>query len=388
MSNPEKIIDWQTVKSDIQKVRLKLFLLPELYNQLKFRSGFDSDLISATVEEALASFLVNADESEASDDQNRQIYTYEDYDKLIELNPNDYKAWYGRGVVLKNLGSYEEAIANLDKALEIKPDYYKAWYARGNALYGLDFYEEAITSYDKAIEFKPDYAEAWYYRNKALKQLGCDEEANVSYKQAIKDPDTGGYSLRADLPGDNLNEVDVEQQEMLDFLHEQLSLALTSAIEQEIRDRITALTKSKNYGYFAQQFIPGLQLYYCQNLSLKDIAPKLGMTSWEQARRIFNPGDLLSKVRTLTVQQILDNVLKKAVEKGLTKIPPEPDYLKTLAEYIEAFADDEIFQQAAEEIRAGKSRSMDSAYAQQLRKYLDPQTHDKHIHPQEQKSIA
>jgi tetratricopeptide (TPR) repeat protein len=115
MSNPEKIIDWQTVKYDIQKVRLKLFLLPELYNQLKFRSGFDSDLISATVEEALASFLVNADESEASDDQNRQIYTYEDYDKLIELNPNDYKAWYGRGVVLKNLGSYEEAIANLDK---------------------------------------------------------------------------------------------------------------------------------------------------------------------------------------------------------------------------------------------------------------------------------
>jgi len=205
-----------------------------------------------------------------------------------------------------------------------------------------------------------------------------------SYREPleIQDPDTGGYSLRADLPGDNLNEVDVEQQEMLDFLHEQLSLTLRSSIEQEIRDRIAALTKSKKYGCFAQQFIPGLQLYYCENLSLKDIAPKLGMTSWDQARRILNPGDLLSKIRASTVQQILDNVLKKAVEKGLTKMPPEPDYLKTLAEYIEAFADDEIFQEAAEEIRAGKSRSMDSAYAQQLRKYLDPQTHDKHIHPQ------
>jgi RNA polymerase sigma-70 factor (ECF subfamily) len=184
MSNPEKTIDWQTVKPDVQKVNLKLSLPPELYNQLKFRSGFDLDLMSATVEKALASFLVNADESEASDDQNRQIYTCEDYDKLIEINPNDYKAWYGRGVVLKNLGSYEEAITSLDKALQIKLDYYKAWYARGNALYALDFYEEAIVSYNKAIEFKPDYYKAWYYRGKALDELGSYEEAKASYDKA------------------------------------------------------------------------------------------------------------------------------------------------------------------------------------------------------------
>jgi tetratricopeptide (TPR) repeat protein len=185
MSNPDKTIDWQRVKPDVQKVNLKLSLPRELYNQLKFRSGFDSGLMSATVEEALASFLVNADESEASDDQkNRQIYTCEDYDKLIEINPNDYKAWYGRGVVLKNLGSYEEAIASLDKVLEIKPDYYKAWYARGNALYGLDFYEEAIASYNKVIELKPDYHKAWYYRGKALDELGLHEEASASYRKA------------------------------------------------------------------------------------------------------------------------------------------------------------------------------------------------------------
>lgn len=194
-----------------------------------------------------------------------------------------------------------------------------------------------------------------------------------SYRESLEihDPDTGGYTFRADLPALSVNEVDIEQQEILDFLHEQLGLALRSAIEQEIRDRITTLKKSKKYASFAQQFIPGLQLYYCENLSLKEITPKLGMTSWDQARRILNPGELLSKVRTLTVKQLLDNVLRKAVEKGLTKMPPEPDYLKTLAEYIEAFADDEIFREAAEEIRAGKSRSMDSAYADQLRKYLE-----------------
>jgi hypothetical protein len=194
-----------------------------------------------------------------------------------------------------------------------------------------------------------------------------------SYREPLEfqDPDTGSYINRADLPTDGLNELNLEQQELLEFLHQQFSLALASAIEQEIRERVTQLQKSKKYASFAQQLIPGLQLYYCQGMSLKEIAPKLGMTSWDQARRVLNPGELLSKVRALTVQQVLDRTLEKARDMGLTKIPPEPNYLKTLSEQIEAFADEEAFHEAAEEIRAGKSREMKSVYAQQLLVYFE-----------------
>jgi hypothetical protein len=97
----------------------------------------------------------------------------------------------------------------------------------------------------------------------------------------------------------------------------------------------------------------------------------LKMSSWDQARRILDPGGLLSKVRAATVQQLLSQILAKAEEKGLTQNPPNPDYLRTLAEQIEAFVDQEIFQAAGEEIRAGKSRSMDSIYAQELKRYLN-----------------
>ncbi|MEA5626523.1 hypothetical protein [Nostoc sp. UHCC 0251] len=182
----------------------------------------------------------------------------------------------------------------------------------------------------------------------------------------ISDPDTGNYTTRTDLPYESRDELDVEQQEFLDFLHEQLRIALTQTIEQEIRSCISKLEKSKKYAPFAKQFIPGLQLYYNQGLSLKDIAPRLGMTSWDQARRILNPGELLNKVRVSCVQQLLASILKKAQEKGLTEIPPKSDYLQSLAEQIEAFADAEIFQEAGEEIRAGKNRKMESLYAQQL----------------------
>lgn len=205
----------------------------------------------------------------------------------------------------------------------------------------------------------------------ALKQVATQlRQYDIwNYRQPleIQDPDTGDYTPRSDLPTDSLNESDVEQQEVLELLYQQLNLALNDAIEQEISNCINRLEKSKKYAPFAQQFIHGLQLYYCQAMSLREIAPLLGMTSWDQARRILNPGEILNKVRALTVQQILDKMLEKAEELGLTTIPPQPDYLKTLLEHIEAFVDAEVFQEAGEEIRAGKSRSLNSFYAQQLR---------------------
>lgn len=210
---------------------------------------------------------------------------------------------------------------------------------------------------------------------KELKQIAIQlRQYDIwSYREPLEiyDSDAGSYTPRTDLPTDFLNELDVERRELMDFLHEQLKLALVDAIAQEIRASITKLEKSKTYAPLAKQFIPGLQLYYCQNLSLNEIVPKLGMSSWAQARRVLNPGDLLTKVRASCVQQILDRTLEKAHDKGLTTIPPEPDYLNTLLEQIKAFADEEVFSEALEEIKAGKNREMNSLYAQQLRRYFE-----------------
>jgi hypothetical protein len=197
----------------------------------------------------------------------------------------------------------------------------------------------------------------------------------------IPDDETGRDTIRSDLPSRDPDESDLEQQELLTFFHQQLNLALNDAIAQELHDRVAALNQSKKYAPFASQFIPGLCLYYFQGLSLKAIAPMLGMSSWDQARRILNPGDLLSKVRALTVQQVLDRLLERVQQKGLAPKPPEPNYLKMLAEQVEATADQTIFQAAAEEIRAGQGRSFHSIYAQQLRLHLHPneqreQTHE------------
>ena len=212
---------------------------------------------------------------------------------------------------------------------------------------------------------------------KALKQVAIQlrQYDLWSYREPleVQEPDSGTYVVRSDLPYDSVSETDVEQQDLLQFLHQQFQLALVSGLKQEVKASIAKLQKSKRYAPLAPQFTVGLQLYYSQGKSLKEIAPQLGMSSWDQARRILNPGGLLSKVRTSCIQKLLDSILKMASEKGLTEIPPKLEYLQALNEQIEAFADREVFQEAAAELKTGKNRSLDSLYAQKLLFLLEQQ---------------
>ena len=186
----------------------------------------------------------------------------------------------------------------------------------------------------------------------------------------IYNPDIQTYTTRTDIPGPNLDLQEEENKEFIDFLHKKLNLTLADAIKKEVNNRIYQLQKSKKYAQFADKYIQGLQLYYCQNLSLREIAPQLNMNSWDRARRVLNPGQLLSDVRSFTIQKIISEILKKVQEKKFCVGSSSQEYIKNLAQEVECFADTEIFKEAAEEIRAGKNRTMNSLYAQQLRIYF------------------
>lgn len=188
------------------------------------------------------------------------------------------------------------------------------------------------------------------------------------------DRETGDLATSTALSSNETNEPTLEsqeEQELLDYFYAQLKYALEASIHQAISDRLKALKHSKGYAGLAHQFLPGLRLYYQQNLPLKEIGLSLGFSNWAQTRRILNPGGLISTVRALTVRQVLAKMLTKAQARGLTQLPPDPDYLQALTEQIEALADAEIFQAAFEEIKAGKHRSLESVYAQQVCVYLN-----------------
>ncbi|MEM1393744.1 MAG: hypothetical protein AAGG00_10740 [Cyanobacteria bacterium P01_H01_bin.150] len=175
---------------------------------------------------------------------------------------------------------------------------------------------------------------------------------------------------RRDLFTDSFDETDIEQQELIHFLRENLSSTLATAVFQEIQAKIQELQNSPRYEPFAQRYLQGLELYYCQIMSLREIFPILEMSSWNQARRILNPGELLSQVRARTIELMLESILSLAAERGLTTIPPTANYFKNLIQQVESYIDGEIFKEATEELRTGKNRTMDSVYAEAIRCYI------------------
>ena len=66
---------------------------------------------------------------------------------------------------------FEEAIEEYDKAIELDPndpDYHNN---KGVALYELHRYEEAIEEFDKAIELDPSNPSYYYYKGLAQEKL-------------------------------------------------------------------------------------------------------------------------------------------------------------------------------------------------------------------------
>ncbi|MGB0564167.1 MAG: tetratricopeptide repeat protein [Spirulinaceae cyanobacterium] len=166
-------------------------IIQELVRQINQRQG-EASSDAGTVETATPTAPAAGGEAESAFNLGVQQYETGDYagaiafwDQAIELKPDYYQAWGNRGLGLKNLKRYDEALESYERALKIAPDFYKAWYNQGLVLDELQRHAEAIAAYDKVIELKSDFHKAWYSRGLSLEQLGDTTNAIKAYDQAI-----------------------------------------------------------------------------------------------------------------------------------------------------------------------------------------------------------
>ena len=188
----------------------------------------------------------------------------------------------------------------------------------------------------------------------------------------INYPDGDETWQRSDLSSYNDNNLLVsEERELIDFLQREFLSALVTSIETVIENQIARLEKSTRYAPFAAKFLPGLELYYCQGMSIFEIMSRLEIESRDRAKRILKLKDSLDKVKFLTEQRLLDSILVQAQKMGLATIPPEPNYLNNLIEDVENFVKTEFYLEAAAELFAGKTSLRNSLYARQICFYLN-----------------
>ena len=87
-----------------------------------------------------------------------------DYDKLIELDPDNADAYHERGDFYYEMDEYGKAIADYSRAIELEPRHASAYFNRAYAYGEISEYDKAIADYSKAIELDPSDAQAYYNR--------------------------------------------------------------------------------------------------------------------------------------------------------------------------------------------------------------------------------
>ncbi|MCK6630334.1 MAG: tetratricopeptide repeat protein [Anaerolineae bacterium] len=107
------------------------------------------------------------------------------YDKIIELEPKNAKAYYYRSIYDHEF-EFDEAIADLSRAIEIDPGYPPAYYERGRLYEEQDNYERAIADYSQAIKLDPGHLSAYRKRSELYEKQGQYDQAIADYSKIIE----------------------------------------------------------------------------------------------------------------------------------------------------------------------------------------------------------
>jgi len=81
------------------------------------------------------------------------------YDESLRLNPNQFNAWLGRGLLAEKQGNLPEAIGDLSRSVELRPTP-RGYYQLGRALALAGRSAEALDAYQQALKIAPDFTEA------------------------------------------------------------------------------------------------------------------------------------------------------------------------------------------------------------------------------------
>ncbi|MBC7910349.1 MAG: tetratricopeptide repeat protein [Pyrinomonadaceae bacterium] len=82
------------------------------------------------------------------------------YQKALEKNPKEVRAYLGLGQVYNDLMNHEEAVASYRQALELKPESVEAHIGLGYSLSNQMKFAEAMEIFQKALAIKPNSVEA------------------------------------------------------------------------------------------------------------------------------------------------------------------------------------------------------------------------------------
>ncbi len=111
---------------------------------------------------------------------------FADFDKAIQLGHQDAMAYFNRAAAYSDKGEKDRAIADYDKAIQLDPKLAKPYYNRGAAYSDKGEKDRAFADFDKAIQIDPQDALAYTNRGYAYSAKGEIDRAIADYDKAIQ----------------------------------------------------------------------------------------------------------------------------------------------------------------------------------------------------------
>ncbi len=108
------------------------------------------------------------------------------FNKAIELAPENAEYYDNRGISFARMGSFEEAIADFKKALQLEPHEVQRYHNLGAAYTESGDLQQALDSFSQALKHKPDDAQTYYNLGVVRFKLGDKEGAVADYSRSLE----------------------------------------------------------------------------------------------------------------------------------------------------------------------------------------------------------
>jgi tetratricopeptide (TPR) repeat protein len=108
-----------------------------------------------------------------------------DFNWLLQVDPQNAKAWCYRGVVRCKLGNHQGAIQDLAQAMQLNPEDAQVRNHRGLVRIQLGDYRGAIDDFSQLLQSQPNNIEAYINRGHAYRKLGDYRQAIEDYSRAL-----------------------------------------------------------------------------------------------------------------------------------------------------------------------------------------------------------
>ncbi len=141
--------------------------------------------------------------------------------KVIELEEENFAAWYLMAKAKKFLKDYTGAAADLSKAILLKDDFINAWQLRAEIYLEMGQYDQALSDIVKVLELSPEEETAYLLRGRIHEAMKDYTAATNDYNMALE---LNPFNEEASLLSASMLIKEDRPEEAIELLNEMIEL--------------------------------------------------------------------------------------------------------------------------------------------------------------------